>query len=187
MEQPGTLQQAIDFVRAGDKPHAARILAQYVTQNPNDETGWLWLAASLDQPDKQNYCLQKARTLDPTNPATMEELEFYLGLTGPAYSFESPINLPAPVEAPPEPAPDDTPTSPVSTVKPVSTESEAPPSPPAKKSLSRNQVLILVVLAVLIVIVIVVLAYIVLTGSAGAFSPGIQFLTRIDPTLLFFS
>ena len=175
MEQSGTLEQAIEFVRAGNRPHAARILAQYVTQNPSDETGWLWLAASLEKPDQQSYCLQKAKALDSSNPGTPEELEFYLGLSGPVYTYESPINLPPHVEepAPPPPVVEPPPPPPAEAV-PAPQPPERPTNPtpkpvPVGKGLSRTQTIILIVLLIILIAIIAVLAYMLLGGGSLPF------------------
>ncbi len=155
MEKFDTLEQAIDLFRSGDKAAASRLFAQQVTKDPDNDQAWLWLAACVEQPDKQDYCLKKAQALDPANPGTPEALKRYLGLDRPVRDLGSPINLPPPAE----------PVWPT-----ASAEDETGPIPqlkPEKKGLSRSQLIILLVLAIAIVIIVALLAFLVFTNPGG--------------------
>jgi hypothetical protein len=155
MEKFDTLEQAIDLFRSGDKAAASRLLAQQVTQDPNNDQAWLWLAACVEQPEKQEYCLAKAKALDPTNPGTMEAVKRYLGVDRPLRDLGSPINLPPPAEPVWSPAPADEPAEPL------------PEAKPEKKGLSQSQTTILTIILALIVIILVVLIYLVLVNPDG--------------------
>jgi hypothetical protein len=153
MEKFDTLEKAIDLFRSGDKAVAARLLAQQVTQDPKNDSAWLWLAASLEQTDQRIYCLHKAQALNPANPATLETLNSFLGLERPVREIGGPISLPPPA----------VPVDPNHT-----SESDADPVmqvKPAKKSLSRIQVIILLVLVVAIILIIAAMAYLILGSN----------------------
>jgi hypothetical protein len=156
MEQTDTLQQAIDTARSGNITLASRLLARYVTVDPNNETAWVWLAACLDDPEKRDYCLKKAHELNPDSPADADALEQFLsreiaiGSPPAAVSPTVPIELPAPAV-------------PV----PVSETSGEPLPPKVSTGMSRNQKTILLVLVAAIVIVLAALAYTVFISDPG--------------------
>jgi hypothetical protein len=159
MEQLDTLEKAIDLFRSGDKAAASRLLAQQVTQSPQNDTAWMWLAVSLEQPDQQVYCLKKAQALNPAAPATLEALKSFLGLVQPVREAGNPINLPPPVVPVRPVALSDSPTGPIPQVQ------------AGKKVLSRAQVIILLVLSIAILIVIAVLGYFVISASPDMLPP----------------
>ncbi|HEX9012700.1 MAG TPA: hypothetical protein VF813_04260 [Anaerolineaceae bacterium] len=187
MEPIDTLQQAIDFVRSGDKASASRLLAKYVTQAPNEDIAWMWLAASLDQPDQQLYCLKKAQSINPSNPGTIQELNSYLGLTAPAPEEEEyPINLPPPPPPAPEPELETEPPQPepepARVVEPpaapaaVQSPAPAPAAKPDRVGMTGIQIVILAVLIIAILLVAAVLGYIVFGGSMESLPPFLRSL-----------
>jgi hypothetical protein len=153
MEKFDTLEKAIDLFRSGDKAAASRLLAQQVTQDPKNDSAWLWLAASLEQTDQRIYCLHKAQALNPANPGTLEALSAYLGLERSVRDLGGPINLPPPeIPVYPQTTPD-------------SGTGSVPPVRSTRKGLSRTQVIILVVLVVAILLIIAAMGFLVLSSN----------------------
>ncbi|MDD5368108.1 MAG: hypothetical protein PHQ40_03405 [Anaerolineaceae bacterium] len=172
METSNELQQAIDYAREGNRPVASRLLARYVTQDPQNDTAWLWLAACLDDSEKQRYCLKKANEINPNNPNTIESLSSFLA---------KPKDRPARRERPvaPEAIAMPAPVIPV-TPEPAqvrSSEPEATIKPATKRGLTRAQTTILVVLILAILAVVGVLAYLVLFADPNILSSLFQTFT----------
>ncbi len=61
------LQTAIDALQAGQKQQAVTSLRQALQEEPRNPTAWVWLARALDDPQKQNDCLQRALQIDPNH------------------------------------------------------------------------------------------------------------------------
>ncbi|MBP7227691.1 MAG: hypothetical protein KA988_01155, partial [Longilinea sp.] len=61
------LQNAIDALQAGQKAQAIQALRQVIQQEPRNPTAWVWLARALDDPQKQEDCLQRALQIDPNH------------------------------------------------------------------------------------------------------------------------
>ena len=156
MEQTDTLQQAIDTARSGNITLASRLLARYVTVDSKNETAWIWLAACLDDPDKRDYCLNKAHEINPDSPLNAEELEEYLSREISLKIKSAPMDVAEPIELP----------APVVPVVPEEKPVEVVP-PKASTGMSRSQVTILVVLAAAIIVVLAVLAYTVFVADPG--------------------
>ncbi len=93
------LQRAIAAVEAGRNTEAQALLAGLVKIEPDNEQAWLWLAAALESPERQRYCLERALKLNPTNPITREALAA-LGVSPPP----APSPAPLPVEKRVEPS-----------------------------------------------------------------------------------
>ncbi len=191
MDLPDTLQQAIDEARSGNRMGASRLLAQYVTQNPQNDVAWLWLAACLEEPEQQLYCLKKASSINPNNPDTIsslnelinppwawndtaEAIELPAGNgevaegemeAAPAESGESVFVFPEPESFSFEPAVEE----PIKEqLEPVADEAEPQPK---KTGMSGSQVTILVVLVIAIIVVLAVLGYMVITASPDSLPP----------------
>ena len=71
----GTLQQAIDFIKAGDKQSGGKILFELVKAEPQNELAWLWLSACYEKIDQKRICLEKALAINPENPKTKAALQ----------------------------------------------------------------------------------------------------------------
>jgi hypothetical protein len=170
MDPSESLKQAIDAARAGDIQFASRLLARIVADTPNNDVAWLWLAASLDQPNQQMFCLQKAQAINPTNPGTLAELEAYL------FPAEQPEQQPV-MQSIPLPA--TTETAPVAPVTQESTSIPMPPprepipeyqppaepQPAAKRGSHRALITIVIILVVAILVVIAALVWFVFSGN----------------------
>lgn len=51
------------------------ILVNVVVQEPNNDEAWLMLAEAIQDPDKKMECLERARRIDPRNPATLRAIQ----------------------------------------------------------------------------------------------------------------
>jgi hypothetical protein len=61
------LQEAIKFIKAGDKTQGQQLLAQIIKADPRNETAWLWMTTVLDDPQKKKKCLQNVLQINPDN------------------------------------------------------------------------------------------------------------------------
>jgi tetratricopeptide (TPR) repeat protein len=71
---PEKLQQAIALVKSGDKESGQKLLFEIVSQDPDNETAWLWLV-DVVSPDKRIFCLEKALNINPNNVQVKQYLE----------------------------------------------------------------------------------------------------------------
>lgn len=51
------------------------ILVNVVVQEPNNDEAWLMLAETIQDPEKKMECLERARRIDPRNPATQRAIQ----------------------------------------------------------------------------------------------------------------
>lgn len=51
------------------------ILVNVVVQEPNNDEAWLMLAETIQDPEKKMECLERARRIDPRNPATLRAIQ----------------------------------------------------------------------------------------------------------------
>ena len=61
------LHKAIASIKAGNKSAAIPLLREILQADPNNETAWTWLYASVDQVDQKRYCLQQVLKINPDN------------------------------------------------------------------------------------------------------------------------
>ena len=71
---PNTLQDAIAAINAGDKARGKQILAQLLHQDPANESAWLWMSGTVDDPEQRRFCLQKVLAINPANTAAQAGL-----------------------------------------------------------------------------------------------------------------
>ncbi|MFT3891028.1 MAG: hypothetical protein QM730_05290 [Anaerolineales bacterium] len=74
------LNQAIAFIKAGNKPAALPILKEIIQADPQNENAWLWLYSCVDDVKQKRYCLQKALQINPNNIHAREALGKLTGL-----------------------------------------------------------------------------------------------------------
>lgn len=67
MDDP--LLQAIAAIKAGDKQTGLGILATIIRENPANEPAWIWMAWTIDDPEKKRECYQRVLALNPNNGA----------------------------------------------------------------------------------------------------------------------
>jgi hypothetical protein len=188
MEPTENIKQAIDAARAGDIQFASRLLARIVAETPENDVAWLWLAASLDQPGQQMYCLQKAKAINPANPGTIAELEAFLFPNEPSGQApnDQPIELPA--------------SSPVVSDAPIAQESVSIPMPPprepipayqppeenatTKRGSNRRLVTIVILLALAILVVVIALAWFVISSNPQLLPPVLRNLIQSGGIIL---
>ena len=70
-----TLEQAIGFAKSGHKAIARELLAEIVSQEPENETAWLWLSSSVADYEERRACLEKALEINPDSAAAKRGLE----------------------------------------------------------------------------------------------------------------
>ncbi len=155
MSEPDLLQQAIDTLNTGDRAGTARLLAQVVSQDPHDETAWLWLAACLDDIDKKRYCLQKAIELNPANDAARQDLAHLADMPAVPAATQEDIHLPQSLEA----------SSPPVQVVPPSMPVVEKPASPKRARMSGVELFVIILLVIAILSVIAVVGYLVLTNQ----------------------
>jgi hypothetical protein len=68
------LQQAQVALENGDHRTAQRLLARTLRDNPRDETAWLWMALTLDSPQRRRECLQRVLEINPNNTIAHQNL-----------------------------------------------------------------------------------------------------------------
>lgn len=187
-----TLAQAVRLAKSGNKAGAVNLLAQVLRENPENEAAWLWLAASLDDPEKQRYCLRRALAIHPDNLRVRQAL----------YNLEHPQTV-MPVEEAAPTQPMEEPVAipftgaiayPVSTgaqVFPFSDRLAAgetpaiPPAPAARRKGFRWGILVLVGAAILLAVILYFVWAFFFQQPAGSFPSslalGSPFAVRVAP------
>ncbi len=74
---PARLAAGVAAAKAKDVPTARRLLRQVVTDDPDCEQGWLWLAAVCDSPAEGQAHLCRVLAINPNNKAAKKGLEYY--------------------------------------------------------------------------------------------------------------
>jgi hypothetical protein len=69
-----SLEQAVAHIQAGELEQGKQILAQVLTQNPRDESAWLWLALAVTDTEQERYCYDRVLTINPQNQIAIEGL-----------------------------------------------------------------------------------------------------------------
>jgi hypothetical protein len=68
------LKTGIEAAQSGNKMIARHILEQVVSQDPNNEMGWLWLASVVDTVEERRENLQRVLLINPANERAREAL-----------------------------------------------------------------------------------------------------------------
>jgi hypothetical protein len=68
------LASAITAIKAGDQAQARSLLQLAVTDDPEDDHAWQWLAIVVDTADEQRRCLYRALSINPNNENVREAL-----------------------------------------------------------------------------------------------------------------
>jgi hypothetical protein len=68
------LTSAITAIKAGDEIKARSLLELTVTDDPENDQAWQWLAVVMDTADEQRRCLYRALSINPNNEAVREAL-----------------------------------------------------------------------------------------------------------------
>jgi len=62
------LERAISLAKSGNKAVAIKILTDLLQRDPKNVNIWLWLSFCIDDYDKKQFCLQKAKEISPNDP-----------------------------------------------------------------------------------------------------------------------
>jgi hypothetical protein len=71
----GNLQQAIAYIKSGEKQEGKRLLAEMLIQDPSQEVAWLLMAEIVDYDEHRRYCLEQVLKLNPSNKIARDRLE----------------------------------------------------------------------------------------------------------------
>lgn len=71
-----SLQQGISAAKAGQMQEALEFLKDAIIEEPQNANVWVWIAAIIDDLDKQEIFLEKALDLDPNNLPAQRGLAF---------------------------------------------------------------------------------------------------------------
>ncbi len=67
MSEDPLFLDAMEALRAGDRPRAREVLTHLLKADQNNATYWIWMSAAVDTPKERIYCLQTALKFDPEN------------------------------------------------------------------------------------------------------------------------
>lgn len=70
-----TLNDAIEFIRTGQKVEGRQILEDLLDVDENNEQVWLWLSTVVDTNEDREICLENALAIDPNNVIASKGLE----------------------------------------------------------------------------------------------------------------
>lgn len=83
-ELPQELRKAARYIAQGDLSSARTLLANFLKHTPSSDDGWLLLSLSLEDPDKQILCLERALSLNPENQRAQQRLNSLRSSSPPA-------------------------------------------------------------------------------------------------------
>lgn len=139
---PAGLQQAADYIKAGQLQQAQPLLVRFIKQQPDSADAWYLMSFVVPQPAQQIDCLQRVLRYNPAHRQAQARLvEVMTGqstsqpaASAPARSMSSPL----PPIAPPVPAqPEPVETPPVEVVRPEPTPEPQPGKKPKARSSSE--------------------------------------------------
>ena len=119
MENQQPLNKAIALIQAGDEAQGALILINYLRQNPQSETGWLWMTNVVKEIDARLDCLEKALQINPHNQYALQmraKLQQYKASQAQPANDNDQDNSPA-----------QTPVAPITSLKPDEAEDDISP------------------------------------------------------------
>ena len=67
MADDAAFQEAVEALRAGNKPKARELFTGLIKTDQSNVTYWIWLSGAMETPKERVYCLQTAFKLDPEN------------------------------------------------------------------------------------------------------------------------
>ena len=71
---PSVAVQFVEYLKAGDKAQAMRLLAAVLRQNPQDEQAWLAMAQITDGEQRAD-CLKRVLAISPQNAYALRMLK----------------------------------------------------------------------------------------------------------------
>ena len=69
-----TLEEAIAFIKAGNKQAGQEMLADLIQADLDNELAWLWLSSVVDTDDRRRQCLVRVLEINPDNKAAQRGL-----------------------------------------------------------------------------------------------------------------
>lgn len=93
------MEQAQRALREGRNEDAQAILINVIVDEPEDDEAWLLLADAIADADKKRECLERARRINPRNPAILRALERLESQSGEAAKEAPEEALTGPAEA----------------------------------------------------------------------------------------
>ncbi len=69
------LNQAIKYVKSGDKEYGKHLLTEVLDAEPENEQAWLWMSAVVDTDELRRECLQKVLQYNPRSQMAKRGLE----------------------------------------------------------------------------------------------------------------
>ena len=79
-----TLNDAIEYIRTGQKAEGRQILEALLDVDENNEKVWLWLSTVVDTDEDREICLENTLAIDPNNVIASKGLEaFRAGIFNP--------------------------------------------------------------------------------------------------------
>ena len=74
MDATQTLRAARTAIRCGNLATARRLLSEFVQAHPRNETAWLWLSAIVEDPIREQECLEQVLNINPANTIAWNHL-----------------------------------------------------------------------------------------------------------------
>lgn len=68
------LEQAVTHIKAGEIEKGKQILAKLLRQNPQDESGWLWMSKCVTTTSQKRDCFNQVLRINPNNQYAQEGL-----------------------------------------------------------------------------------------------------------------
>jgi len=93
------LQQAITFIKTGNKQEGGRLLSQVLEADPTNEKAWLWMVRAVSSDKKRIYCLERVLAINPNNQIAQQTLVKLKARTNTASAVSG--NVLAPAASPP--------------------------------------------------------------------------------------
>lgn len=103
------LENAVQKIRSGEREEGLRLLIEVARADPGNEMAWMWLGASLTDPQKRKDCLERALKINPNNQRAARLLQQMEGKELSGSSQQRPAQVASPVpkkERRPQPSED---------------------------------------------------------------------------------
>ena len=94
MADDAAFQEAVEALRAGNKPKARELFTGLVKTDQSNVTYWIWLSAAMETTKERVYCLQTAFKLDPENATAKRGLILLGALSADETIQPFPLNRP---------------------------------------------------------------------------------------------
>jgi hypothetical protein len=88
------MAQARRALREERLDDAQGILVNIVVREPTNDEAWLMLAETIQEPERKLECLEKARRIDPRNPATQRAIQSLQNEIAQAAFGQAPLPVP---------------------------------------------------------------------------------------------